>query len=247
MSDIEALWWVPVAAVAMMTGLGLLAARGRPPHSMRRGWIFAVLVAGIAAVAVTAWQTVATHAALDREAARLAEIDARLDRLGKLLPQVPGGSPAATFDTVPDALRALNARIANLQEQIRIAREAASGRRIDPETAAKLAAYLRGLGPYRAVVSSVPGDPEAFAYANQFVNILREAGWEALGPETTTIFGTPSYPGITLYAPGGGGAKAVGALIDAFTRFNIPYRSGIPPRETVSDTGTVSLFVSGKS
>ena len=62
------------------------------------------------------------------------------------------------------------------------------------------------------------------------------------------MFGTPSYPGITLFAPSGGGAaRAVPALIEAFTRFNIPYRSGIPPREAIPDPGTVSLFVSGKS
>jgi hypothetical protein len=94
----------------------------------------------------------------------------------------------------------------------------------------------------------VPGDPEAFTYPNQIVNILREAGWDALGPETTTMFGTPSYPGITLFAPSGGaGSQAVTALVEAFTRFNIPYRSGLPPREAISDPGTISLFVSGKS
>ena len=94
----------------------------------------------------------------------------------------------------------------------------------------------------------MPGDAEAFAYANQLVNVLREAGWEALGPETTTIFGTPAYPGVTLFAPSGGAAsKAVTALIEGFTRFNIPYRSGIPPRDAIPDPGTVSLFVSGKS
>jgi hypothetical protein len=94
----------------------------------------------------------------------------------------------------------------------------------------------------------VPGDAEAFAYANQLVNILREAGWDALGPETTTIFGTSTYPGVTLFAPSGAAAsKAVTGLIEGFTRFNIPYRSGIPPREAIPDPGTVSLFVSGKS
>jgi hypothetical protein len=93
----------------------------------------------------------------------------------------------------------------------------------------------------------VPGDAEAFDYANQFVNILREAGWDAHGPETTTIFGTQSYSGVALFAPGGGAAQGVNALISAFTKFNIPYRSGIPPREAIPDPATVSLFVSGKS
>jgi hypothetical protein len=248
MIGIEALWWVPAVAVLAMTVLGLLAARGRPPGSARRAWLLGVLILGIAAIAVTAWQESASHAALGREAARLAEIGNRLDQLGKSLPQAPGGNPTATFDTVSDAIHSLNARIEDLQEQIRAARESYRSRRIEPEAAAKLAAYLRGLGPARVVVSTVPGNAEAFTYANQLVNILREAGWDALGPETTTIFGTPAYAGVTLSAPGGGGAaKTVAALIDAFTRFNIPYRSGIPPREATPDPGTVSLFVSGKS
>ncbi len=252
MSGIEALWWVPVVAVLAMTVLGLVAATGRPPGSARRVWVLGITVAGIAAAALAAWQATAARAALGREAARLAETAARLDQLGKLLPEAPGGAiggnPTATFDTVSDAIRSLNARIEDLQEQIRVAREAYRNRRIDPETASQLAASLRGVGPYRAVVSTVPGDAEAFTYANQLVNLLREAGWDALGPETTTMFGTPSYPGITLFAPSGGGAaRAVPALIEAFTRFNIPYRSGIPPREAIPDPGTVSLFVSGKS
>jgi hypothetical protein len=248
MSGIEALWWVPVAAVLAMTALGLIAARGRPPGSARRFWVLGLAIAGIAAVALTAWQAMAVRTALGREAARLAEIGNRLDQLGKLLPESPGGNPTATFDTVSDAIRSLNARIEDLQEQIRAARETYRNRRIEPETASQLAASLRGLGPYRVVVSTVPGDVEAFTYANQIVNVLREAGWDALGPETTTMFGTPSYPGVTLFAPSGGAAAtAVPALIEAFTRFNIPYRSGIPPREAIPDPTTVSLFVSGKS
>jgi hypothetical protein len=248
MIGIEALWWVPVVAVAAMTVLGLLAARGRAPDAARRGWVLLILIAGIAAIAVSAWQETAGRAALGREAARLAEVGARLDQLGKSLPQVPGANPATTFDTMSDAIRSLNARIEDLQRQIRAAKEAYRNRRIEPDTASQLAAYLHGLGPYRVVVSTVPGDPEAFTYANQFVNILREAGWDAHGPETTTIFGTASYPGVTLFAPAGGaGAQGVNALINAFTKFNIPYRSGIPPREAIPDPATVSLFVSGKS
>src|SRR3954451_3702118 len=255
MIGIEALWWVPIVAVLAMTALGLLAATGRPPGSARRGWVLGILIVGIASIALSAWQEVTSHAALVREAARLEDIGNRLDQLGKLLPQAPGGNsdgntggnPTATFDTVSDAIRSLNARIEDVQEQIRAAREMYQRRHIEPETAPQLAAYLRKLGSYRAIVSTIPGNAEAFTYANQLVNILREAGWDALGPETTTIFGTPSYPGVTLFAPSGGDSKAVAGLIEAFTRFNIPYRSGISPREAIADPGTVLLFVSGKS
>jgi hypothetical protein len=251
MSGIEGLWWVPVGAVLGMSALALLAARALPPGSARQVWVLGLVIAGVAAIALTAWQAAVTRAALGREAARLAEIDARLDQLGKLLPEAPavaiGGNPEAAFDTVSDAIRSLHARIEDLQEQIRMAREASRHRRIDPETASRLAIYLRGLGPQRVVVSAVPGDAEAFTYANQLVNILREAGWDAHGPETTTIFGTPSYSGVLLFAPIGLAAKAVTGLSEAFTRFNIPYRSGIPPREAIPDPGTPALFVSGKS
>lgn len=248
MTGSGALWWVPVAVVLATSVLALLAAMGRPPGSARQGWILGLAIAGVAAVALTAWQAMAGYTALHRETARLAEIGNRLDQLGKLLPDAPSGNPAATFDTVSNAIRSLNARIEDLQEQIRMAREAARHRRVDPDTASRLVAHLRGLGPQRIVVSAVPGDTEAFTYASQLVNILREAGWDALGPETTTIFGTPSYPGVTLFALSGGTAsKAVTTLAEAFTRFNIPYRSGIPPREAIPDPGTAALFVSGKS
>src|SRR4051794_21254075 len=255
MIGIEALWWLPVVAVLTMTALGLLAATGRPPGSARRGWVLGILIVGIASIALSAWQEVTSHAALVREAARLEDIGNRLDQLGKLLPRAPGGNsdgntggkPPATFATVPDATRSRNARIEDVQEQIRAAREMYHRRHIEPETASQLAGYLRRLGSYRAVVSTIPGNAEAFTYANQLVNILREAGWDALGPEITTIFGTPTYPGVTLFPPSGGDPKAVAGLIEAFNRFNIPYRSGIPPREAIADPGTVSLFVSGKS
>ncbi len=248
----EALWWwVPAGAVLALALLGLLAARGRVPGARRTAWVFCLILVGAAAVWLTIWQHIATRDLLRQETARLQEAASRLADLGKLLSQAPGadtvGNPAATFDTVSDAVRSLNTRIEDLQEQIRAARETYRNRRIEPETASRLSAYLREAGPHRAVVSAVPGDAEAFTYANQLVNILRDAGWEALGPETTTIFGTSAYPGVTLFAPSGGASPAVNALIEAFTRFNIPYRSGIPAREAIPDPGTVFLFVSGKS
>src|SRR4051794_37812977 len=107
MIGIEALWWVPVAAVVAMTALGLLAATRRTTGAARQGWVLGLLIAGIAATALTAWQEVANRAALGREAARLAEVGNRLDQLGTLLAQSSGantvgnteanssGSPAA--------------------------------------------------------------------------------------------------------------------------------------------------------
>lgn len=243
-------WWLPIAAVALMAVVGLLAARARPRKPARRGWVAGVLLLGVAAVASTAWQQAATRATLRQQIARLEDFESRLGELGRLLPQgpSPSASPVETFDSVGAAIRSLNARIADLEEQVRAAQEKYGTRSIDPETAAKLAEHLRRFGRHRAVVSTVPDDVEAFTYANQIANILREAGWEALGPETTLMFGTPPSTGITLFARYSvAPPEALRVLTDAFTRFNIPYRSGVTPSEAIPDPATVELFVSRKS
>ena len=97
------------------------------------------------------------------------------------------------------------------------------------------------------VVSCVPDDVEAYTYANQIANVLRASGWEALGPETTTIFGEAAAMGVALYVRGGGAPpEAARLVLDAFTRFNIPYRSGITPSDAIPDPATVELFVGHK-
>jgi hypothetical protein len=243
----EQLWWIPIAAVLGLIALGLVAVRGREPGRRRRP-LAAILLFGAVALAATVWQEAASRQLLAEGRARLQEVASLLDQLGRSLPEGPGHSPAETVGTASGAIRALNARIEDLQEQIRTAKEKFQTRHLEPDTAAQVAAYLRQYGPYRVVVSTVPGDVEAFTYANQLANVLREAGWEARGPETTTIFGTPAYPGITLVAPqGAAGSKAVSALADAFARFNIPYRSGIAPSDAIPDPATIALFVSRKS
>ncbi len=84
-------------------------------------------------------------------------------------------------------------------------------------------------------------------YANQIANVLRAAGWEALGPETTTIFGEAPAMGITLYVRGADAPpEAARLLIDAFTRFNIPYQSGVASSDAIPDPATVELFVGRK-
>ena len=248
MIDHQELWWVPIAAVFAMTGLGVLAARAYAGESGRGGWAIAIFFCGIAALGLTAWQQVATRDLLRQEAALLEELGSRLNQLGQLLPEGPGPTPAETFDTVSAAIRSLNARTAELQEQVSAMEEMYRTRHIDSETAGKLAAYLRQFGPYRVVVSTVPDDVEAFTYANQIANALRDAGWDALGPETTRVFGTPETSAITLFARSGADApEAVKALIEAFTRFNIPHRSGIAPTDAIPDASTVAVFVSRKA
>jgi hypothetical protein len=248
MISIETLWWLPAVLVAAMSMLAILAAKAQAPGRRRSAWLAVILLCGAGAVAVAAWQQSVGHAALQEEAARLGELGTRLNELGQLLPAGPGSTPAETFDSVTAAITALNARIAELHAQIRTLQQKSQGRTIEPETAAKVAEYLRRVAPQRVVVSCVPDDVEAFAYANQIATMLREGGWEALGPEKTAIFGDAPSMAVKLFARNAAAPPdAARLLIDAFTRFNIPYQSGIAPNEAIPDAGTAELFVSHKS
>jgi hypothetical protein len=242
-----ALWWLPTAAVAAMTALGLVVAATQPWRPARKYRIAAVLLGGALAIAASAWQQNTSRAALVGETARLSQLWSRLDEVGRLLPAGPGSSPGQTFDTVAAALVSLNARIKELESQIQTLQEKNRTRTIDPDSAAKLAEYLRQFGSNRVVVSCVPDDVEAYTYANQIANVLRSSGWEALGPETTTIFGEAAAMGVTLYVRGGEAPpEAAKLVLDAFTRFNIPYKSGITPSDAIPDPATVELFVGHK-
>jgi outer membrane murein-binding lipoprotein Lpp len=231
--------WLPTIAVAVMTVLALLAALAQAPRAAKPRWIAAVVLCGAAAIAAAAWQQ-------RQELAQLRDLYSHLGALARLLPGGAPASPEQTVDSLATALASLNARIDELQHQIEALREKSRGRAVDSETAAKMADYLRPLGNHRVVVSCVPDDVEAFTYGNQLANVLRAAGWDALGPETTTIFGTAPAMGITLYVRSGAAPEAAKILIDAFARFNIPYRSGITPADAIPDPATVELFVGPK-
>jgi len=244
----ETLWWLPTAAAAAMAVLGVVALAAQPPRPARRWWLAALLVGGALAVGASAWHGARSRDALGGEAARLRQLGERLDALGRLLPAGPGASADETFDTVTAAIVALNAKIKDLESQIAALREKNRRRTIDPDVADKLADYLRQAGPHRVVVSCLPDDLEAFTYANQLANVLRLAGWEALGPEKTTIFGEAPAIGIRLFVRSTATAPPdTGKLLtEAFTRFNIPYQSGITPSDAIPDPATVELFVGPK-
>ncbi|HEY8873012.1 MAG TPA: hypothetical protein VIM52_08275 [Stellaceae bacterium] len=245
--DEVAVFWLPTASVAALAVFGFLALARQPWRPSRKYWLAAMLLAGVLAIGGSVWQQNTSRAALAGETARLLELRARLDEVGRLLPAGPGATPGETFDTVAAALAASNTRIKELESQIQTLQEKNRTRTIDPDTAAKAAEYLRQFGGHRVVVSCVPDDVEAYTYANQIANVLRASGWEALGPETTTIFGEAAAMGVALYARGGGSPpEAAKLVLDAFTRFNIPYRSGITPSDAIPDPATVELFVGHK-
>jgi hypothetical protein len=232
-------WWVPTIAVAVVTLVALAAARRR--------WAPVVALAGALALIVTVWHQTTTGALLGGETARLKELADRLDTIGRLMPNGPGATPGETFDTVAAGIAALNARIKELETQVAAVQERYRERTIDDATAAKLEEYLRGFGSRRVVVSCVPGDVEAYTYANRIIMVLRAAGWDAQGPEATKIFGTAPAMPVGLYVHGEPATETAKILVDAFARFNIPYKSRIFPNEAIPDTATVELFVSSKA
>jgi hypothetical protein len=242
-----ALWWLPTVAVVAMTGIALLAALAQAPRRAKPRWIAAVLAVGAAAIGVAAWQQQQSYAALRDETAQLRELSSRLGELGQLLPVKPGGAPEEALSGIGAAMASLNARLAALEEQIQAFKEQARSRAIDDETAAKMADYLRPFGSRRVILSCVPDDVEAYRYANQIATVLRAAGWEAQGPEPTTIFGEAPAIGVAVFVKGGSPPDTAKILLDAFARFNIPYQSGVTPADAIPDPATVELFVGPKA
>ncbi|HEV2335841.1 MAG TPA: hypothetical protein VGS13_10120 [Stellaceae bacterium] len=235
-----ALQWLPTATVSALALVAVVALVRQPSRPGRTYWLVALVIGGAVAIVATAWREGASEVALGAAAARL-------DALGRLLHSTPGTTPDETVARAAAAIVAQDAKIKDLEGQVRALAEKTRVRTIDPAIAADMAEYLRGFGSHRVVLSCVPDDVEAYSYANQIANVLRTAGWEALGPETTTIFGEAPAMGITLYVHDGAAPPdAARLLIDAFTRFNIPYQSGVAPSDAIPDPETVELFVGRK-
>jgi hypothetical protein len=231
--------WLPTIAVGVMAVLAFVATLAQAPRAAKLPWVATVLVCGALATAASAWQQ-------SRELGQLRELSSHLNALARLLPGAPPANPEQTVDSLTSSLYTLNSRIGELQAQIDVLREKAKTRSVDADTAKKLEDYLRPFGSHRVVVSCVPGDPEAFTYANQITNLLRNAGWDAHGPETTAIFGDAPAMGIRLFVRSGVAPDTAKILLDAFSRFDIPYKSGTTSNDMIPDNTTVELFVSHK-
>ena len=244
----EALFWLPTAAVAVVALLALVVALAQPPRLAKAVWLLLALLVGGGAVAATAWYQTQSRAEGPAQLAQLREVGARIDQVGRDLPAATAPAPADDFDNFGAAVDTLNAKLAALGGRIQALREEKKNREIDAETAAKLSEYLRQFGSARVVVSCLPNDVEAFGYANQITNVLRAAGWDAHGPEETTIFGNAQAMGVVLYVRAGLQAPpAAKVLLDAFAHFNIPYKAGITPSEAIPDPATVELFIGHKA
>lgn len=242
--------WGPAVPVAIVFAIALVQAIVLPRRVWAKGiWVAAVLACGTLAGADLRLQQRQIQAASQRatndEVAGLRGLWGQWDAVSRTLPPASDTS-AASFDTVQDALVSLSIQVAQVDRQIAALRAQAKGRTIDDETAAKLADYLRQLGSFPVLVSCVPDDVEAYGYANQLVNILRAAGWDAHGPEISAARRGAAAMGVSVFVRDPQAPGAAKTLLDAFTRFNIPFQSGIASSEAILDTATVELFVAKK-
>jgi hypothetical protein len=240
----------PALPLALMFGVALLQALILPRRLWAKGgWVAAVALCGIGAATLLRWeQRAATIAEADQAAVEIAALRGLWDQwdgLSRSLPAAQDEAPAASFDSIDDALASLSAKRAAIEAQIEALKLGKRDRSIDAETAVKLAEYLRQFGVYRAVVSCAAGDREAYTYANQLANILRAAGWDANGPEATVSEGG-SAMAVALFMRNPSAPEAAKILIDAFSRFNIPIQSAIGASDAIPDAATVELFVAKK-
>jgi hypothetical protein len=244
----------PAIPVAIVFAIALIEAAVLPRRVWAKGaWIVAVVACGVLASADLRLEQQRGYTALvtanrvvsDDEIAALRGLWGQWDAVSRTLPPA-GETPAASFDTVEDAFLALSFQVAQIHQQIAALRQQSKGRSIDDETAAKLADYLRQFGSFPVVVSCVPEDVEAYAYANQLGNILRAAGWDAHGPEISAARPGAAAMGVSVAVRDPRSPGAAKVLLDGFIRFNIPFRSGIAASEAILDNATVELFVAKK-
>jgi hypothetical protein len=251
--------WVPTAAVVLMVVLACLGAALLPERAaVRRGALLVAALFGAAAIAATVWterrqtQEVADRGTTTqqedatRTTRRLHAAWEAFDAATKELPPGADPEPTVSFDTQDAGFAALSTQADALAARIKAFRAGMQPRRIDDQTASAMVDYLKPLAHGRVVVSCIPEDDEAYLYANRVATILRRAGWDASGPEFTAIFGTAPAIGIGLYARSGEPPDTAKVLTDAFTKFSIPYQSGIAASDAIPDTDTVELFVGKK-
>ena len=252
MIEIEALWWVPVVAVLAMTALGLLAARGTAARCGAPGW---VLLSDRRRRRDRVDRVAGDRRAAPRSAAkpRGSPKSARASTSSGNCCRKPQAAKlaetaAATFDTVSDAIRSLNARIEDLQEQIRAARETYRSRRIEPRNRVRSSRRIcAGSAPIASSCRAFRAMPRRSPTPISWSTSCARPGGTRSARRRRRFSARLPIPGSRCSRRAAARRKAVNALIEAFTRFNIPYRSGIPPREAIPDPGTVSLFVSGKA
>jgi hypothetical protein len=230
--------WLPTFFVALVLVPALAAAVSLRASARRKvAWLVVIVLTGGLATAATVWQ--------QRDLRQQAKSFGRLARATGLFesplpkPKQIVGRVTAEIDALSREAKTLRAKLANIERREK-------GRVIGAQTAAQLIADLKQAGSHDVVVSCVRGDDEAYAYADQILNILKQAGWQASGPEPTVIFGDAADMAIGISAPEGTAVVGAKILMDAFTKFAIPYRTLVPPDAAVPSGSAVELFVGRK-
>jgi hypothetical protein len=216
--------WLPTLLLIILTAVALTAASAPPvTRAARRICFAAITLFGVLALAGSVWQGMKAADATARRSGALASAE----NLGDTKTRRAG----------------LAEKVETLEKRIKELEAAGAGRTVGADTAVKFADYLRGFGSRRVVVSCAPNDLEAYDYANQLVNILKAANWDAEGPEITEIFGDIRAIGVSLYVNGDNDTDTVKILLDGFAKFNIPYRSRVTPSHAIPDAETVELYI----
>jgi hypothetical protein len=250
----EAVRLGPILPLAILFAVALAEAILLPQRWRMKGIaVLIVVLCGTGAGALLHWEqtrsrSTAADQVADREATEIAALHglwAQWDELSHMLPPPPK-EPASKFDSVDEAVASLSAKVAAMGEQVDAFKAGAVGRSVDAPTAARMSNYLRQYTGYRVVVSCVPGDLEAYTYANQLVMILKSAGWDASGPEATLNVTDKAVMGVMVLIRDPTAPDAAKILLDAFNQANIPHQPGISTDDAIPDTATVELFVAKK-
>jgi hypothetical protein len=218
--------WLITLLVIVVTAVAL-SGMGSPPVAARgkRLWMASILAFGCLAIAGTVWQG-------------QKEEDENTGSAGTTVsPQIwHEQRNRRTESDLAAQVKALHRRVKELEA-------GSQARTITPHAADDFAAYLRQFGSRRVLVSCIPDDGEAYQYANQLVNILRAANWNAQGPEVTKIFGDVRSRAINVYVSGDNHSDTITILFSGFAKFNITYLSKVTPSGAMPDNETVELFI----
>ena len=221
--------WLPTLLVIVASAVALTAASSPPASATgRRLWVASILVFGCLAIAGTVWQG-------RKEPGETVALTG-----SSTLPQRSQAEPDGR--ALPD----LRDQVKTLRERVRELEKGWQFRAIPQETADKFTDYLKQFSSRRVVVSCITNDLEAYQYANQVVNLLKAANWDAQGPEATKIFGDVQSPGINVYVNADDHSDTAKILLDGFAKFNIPYQPRVTPSHAIPDSETVELFIGAK-
>lgn len=213
-----------------------------PPAAPLLLWLPAVMACVLSAVALVSVALSATPAARRWGLICVAAVGAA--SLAVALWQASAAAARIAEVIRRDRTAELATQVQSLQREIATLKESTRFRSLGPDLASRLAAYLRPFGPRKIVISCAANDIEAYRYATEIAAAIKEAGWDARGPEPTAIFGDVRAMGVNVYDSGGSDTAKV--LIGAMKQFGIPYQVRVPPNGETPAADAVELYIGGK-